>query len=212
MQKPEAILIPGGGLTENGQLPSWTRARLELALSRYRKGLILITLSGGTVHKPPPLDEEGYPLFESRIAAEYLMDQGIPPDKIWAEISSYDTIGNAFFSRFLHVQPARLERILVITSAFHMARTKSAFRWIFNLSPLPIPFQLGFDAAPDRGLDQKSLQARKEKEARSLRKLQETKAGIHTVKSFHHWFYTQHEAYASGSHPHRLSGDITATY
>ena len=78
----DCILIPGGGLLEDGNLPPWTITRLDLALKYRDQCRWFILLSGGTVHKPPPLSESGFPIFESRQAAEYLISAGLDPKQI----------------------------------------------------------------------------------------------------------------------------------
>ena len=122
----DAILVPGGGVGPGGELPLWVRRRLDRAMQIHDREY-LITLSAGTTHKPPPLDERGFPIFESIAAARYLVQRGVDAGKILTETSSYDTLGNAYFSRVIHVQPRDFKRLLVITSAFHMARTESIF-------------------------------------------------------------------------------------
>jgi len=132
MSNYDAILILGGGVHECGKLPLWVEARLQRALD-LEQGEPIITLSVGTTHKPPPLDEHGFPIFESVAAASYLADHGIAPERILVEATSYDTIGNAYFSRVIHVDPAGFRRLLIITSAFHMPRTEAVFRWVYGL-------------------------------------------------------------------------------
>jgi hypothetical protein len=212
MKSLDAILVPGGGLTKTGCLHPWTIARLDLALEHDQENVYFMLLSGGTVHKPPPLNDNGYPLFEARVAAEYLIDEGIPAQRILTENSSYDTIGNAFFSRMIHAQPCKLKNLLVVTSQFHLERVQTAFQWVYSLTPLPYEFHLAFKASPNRGLSGELLQARKAKEKRSLESLQKTTEKIHSLHTFHDWFFTQHEAYAAGKTPDRLGGDIVESY
>jgi uncharacterized SAM-binding protein YcdF (DUF218 family) len=107
----DAILVPGGGVREGGLLPSWVRRRLDLAV-QVRDASYIVTLSAGTTHRPPPVDTSGYPIFESVAAARYLIAAGVPPDRVLAEAHSYDTIGNAFFSRVVHVDPQGMRNLL----------------------------------------------------------------------------------------------------
>jgi len=76
MQKFDSILVPGGGLLQDGSLPPWTIARLENALTYEVDCRFFILLSGGTVHKPPPLNEKGFPFFESHEQAKFLIAPG----------------------------------------------------------------------------------------------------------------------------------------
>jgi len=207
-----AILVPGGGLLKNGRLPSWTKRRLDLAIERHNAKGYIIALSAGTVYKPPPLNGKGFPLFESVAAAEYLAARGINPKRILTEKCSYDTIGNAYFSRVIHTEPRGWSRLLVITSAFHMPRTRAIFEWVYSLTPLPLPVELAFEATSDTGLEQGLLKLRIEKEKRGLNELLATKRGIHTLEEFHQWLYSKHNAYATALNPRKLSGDVLRTY
>ena len=94
MQSYDAILIPGGGVREGGTVPSWVQGRFDLAV-RIHQGEYIVALSAGTTHRPPPVDENGFPIFESAAGARYLMQAGIPAEQILTETNSYDTIGNA---------------------------------------------------------------------------------------------------------------------
>ena len=75
-----------------------------------------------------------------RIMSDYLINNGLNPEKVLTEICSYDTIGNAYFSRLLFAEPFNLSSLLVLTSEFHMPRTRAIFEWIYSLTPLPVQF------------------------------------------------------------------------
>jgi uncharacterized SAM-binding protein YcdF (DUF218 family) len=87
----------------------------------------------GTPHKTPIFSRTGFCEFESMTGAAYMMHQGIPAEKMLRETASYDTIGNAFFSATIHAIPCAWRRIAVVTSAFHMPRTKAIFDKVFTL-------------------------------------------------------------------------------
>jgi len=197
MQKFDCILIPGGGLLEDGSLPPWTIARLEHALIYKDQCRWFILLSGGTVHKPPPINTNGFPLFESLELAKRLVNAGISPNRILTEISSYDTIGNAHFARLLFTEPLKLKKLLIITSEFHMPRTKAIFEWVFHLPPLPIKYQLDFESTPNEGLSSQALVARIQREEGSLANLRNIIQKINTRDKFITWIYTEHSAYAT---------------
>ena len=212
MDAYDAILIPGGGVCADGELPLWTRRRLGRAIEKYQDVSYVITLSAGTTHKPPPLNAEGYPIFESVAAANYLIKRGVRPDKILVETSSYDTIGNVFFSRMIHVEPLNIKRLLVITSEFHMPRTQAIFEWIYGLDGLSQECQLSFEAVSDAGIDEAMLIARQQKEAKSLKTLLETAGKIFTLSEFHQWLFRDHGAYAMAAQVVRESGAVLGTY
>lgn len=198
MSRYDAVLVLGGGVRSGGSLPSWIVCRLQRAIERRGDGYI-IALSAGTPYRPPPLDSEGFPIFESVAEARYLMSAGIPQDKILQETSSYDTIGNAYFARTVHTDPGELSKLLVITSDFHIERTQAIFKWVFGLTPLRTEYRLEFEPVTDPALSPELLEKRAVKEASSL---EATRLQIETLASlaeFHRWFFSKHRAYQAGN-------------
>jgi hypothetical protein len=208
----DAILIPGGGVREGGVLPPWTQRRLDYALSIETGRELFIALSAGTVHKPLPRAEDGFPIFESYAAANYLLEHGVAPRRILTETSSYDTIGNAFFARVIHVDPRALRRLLVVTSQFHMERTRAIFEWVFWLDPPEHEYILHFHEVSDEGLDAQTLAARHAKEQEGLRQVQTVMARITSLRGLHEWLFSEHAAYMVNPSPQKASGAVLNTY
>jgi hypothetical protein len=75
-----------------------------------------------------------------------------------------------------------------------MPRTEAIFRWVYGMDPAP--FDLRFEAVPDRGIEASVLQARREREAQSLERLQETMQRVTTLTQLHRWLFSEHHAYA----------------
>ena len=211
-KKYDAILIPGGGVKKNGSLPEWTKRRLKKTLDIFTGREYLITLSAGTVHKAPLLDKLGFPLYESVVAANYLIKNNIPPIYILIENVSLDTIGNAYFARAIHTEQRRFRKLCIITSDFHMLRTKTIFEWIFKLTPLPFKYELDFIKVSDKGIDFDLLKVRCEKEKKALERLIKTKKEIKTIKQFHQWMFSKHSAYAVGLKPKIVKGKTLRSY
>ena len=159
-------------------------------------GAPIIALSAGTVHKPPPLDDRGYPILASVAGARYLVARGVPPALVLAETCSYDTIGNAYFSRVVHVAPRGFRRLLVITSEFHRARAEAVFRWVYGLPPAG--YALAFEAVADAGVAPADLAARRRKAAAGPRSLASLSARVASLAELHRWLFTEHGAYAVG--------------
>jgi hypothetical protein len=189
----DAILILGGGVREGGELPPWAAARFDLALE-MQSGEPLVCLSAGTTHRPPPL-EEGFPISESVAGARYLMLRGVAPDQIRIESVSYDTIGNAYFSRLLHVDPSGWCRLLVITSAFHMPRTRAIFEWVYGFEKGK--YQLVFAESPDRGLTPEARESRIRREQQGRDSFERTRSRLHSLSALHRWIWTAHDAYSA---------------
>ncbi|MEO0868064.1 MAG: YdcF family protein, partial [Cyanobacteria bacterium J06642_11] len=206
----DAIVVPGGGVHACGELPLWTQRRLNHAIDNSHQAYI-VTLSAGTTHKPPPLDGDGYPIFESVAAARYLMQRGVAPERILVETCSYDTIGNVYFSRVIHIEPLKLKRLLVITSEFHLRRTQAIFEWIYGLSGLPQDAVLTFQSVSDVGIKGDVLAARRVREAQSLEQVRSLTQQIQTIQEFHTWLFQHHGAYAMAQQVRRASGDVLGT-
>jgi hypothetical protein len=204
--------VPGGGLKQDGSLPDWTRSRLDRVLKIGASTNWIGLLSGGTVHKPPPLDPAGYPLFESRQAAAYLSARGINPARLLTEICSYDTIGNAYYSRLLFAEPFGFKKLHIVTSAFHLPRTEAIFKWIYSLTPVRLDYSLTFESVPDTGLAPDDLQARRLRESHSLEKLQGKIKSITSLNVFHNWLYSEHNAYSTDQKRERLSENELGSY
>ncbi len=191
----DAIVVPGGGVRPGWEIPEWSKRRLDRAAELYQ-GEYVILLSAGTTHRSPPVDERGFTICESVAGAKYLISKGIPADRILTETHSYDTIGNAFFARVIHTDPRRLRRLLVVTSEFHMPRTRAIFDWLFALTP-SFGYELVYDAVSDAGIDTTAASVRQAKEARSLEGFRRTSSAISTLADAHRWLFTSHNAYSA---------------
>ncbi len=203
----DAVIVPGGGVGPSGKLPPWVENRLDKALE-LANGAPIITLSAGTPHKPPPYDERGRPILEAVAEAEYLREQGYPSDLLFTETASYDTIGNAYFVRVIHTDPAGFRKLMVVTSEFHMPRTEALFRWIFQLTPVDASYQLNFQSVPDFGMERDILEARRQKETRSLASIPKLAEQHRTLASFHCWLFTRHAAYAIEKPPEQSGNEL----
>ncbi|MFH1978484.1 MAG: YdcF family protein [Candidatus Aenigmatarchaeota archaeon] len=209
--KYDAIIVPGGGLDPNGTPHSWVKKRLDKALEVYTGKEFLIVLSRGTTHKPPILDKKGFPIDEATSSSEYLLKKGVDRKNIRAERSSFDTIGNAYFSRVIHTDPMGLKNILVVTSKFHMTRTKSIFKWIFNLEPLRVKYKIDFLESDD-GMRANLTKLKHERERSRLNQIKERQKRIKTLLQLHEWLFTEHDAYSCGLKSTSLKGRILDTY
>jgi hypothetical protein len=202
----DAIIIPGGGVRAGGVLPPWMTARFDRAVEVAGDAL-LMPLSAGTPYRPPPFDDRGFPIFEARAGAEYLVVRGVDPRRILIEESSYDTIGNAYFSRVIHVVPRGLRRVLVVTSAFHMPRTQAVFRWVYSLDGPCC--SLDFESVPDMGIHADALAERIAKEQISLDAFGKLRTEIGTLAELHRSLFAEHDAYRAGPRSPAMRVDTT---
>lgn len=207
-----AVIVLGGGLNEDGSLNPWSRARADRALEIADKDFdYFITTSAYTLHKPPKLDHEGFPIIEAHELARYLRSAGIPKERLLVEAASHDTIGNAYFSRTLHLEPLDFDVCTLVTSAFHLERATAVFDWVFSLSPA-LQTELNTDPAENSGLDSEALQARAAREKKQLRSVRRKREVIQNKGEFCRWLFTEHDAYAPGQPDQKCSNEARKTY
>jgi len=207
----EAVVIPGGGVTENGIPRAWVKSRLDRALDigKTRNIHWYIVLSRGTPHNPPPPDplrsissdsESYFPVDESIASARYLVQNGVPEQQILADSWSLDTIGNAYFCKAMITYPLGIDSLLIVTNEFHMPRTKRIFEWVYSI-PLVRDSELHhvnleFESVPNDGLKGDDLRLRQEKERSSLVSLNNTIQRIDGSPSrFAKFIFAEHGAY-----------------
>jgi len=206
----DAILVPGGGLDALGKPYPWVMERLQWAANN-RGDATIVGLSGFTAHRAPPRDELGFPITEAGAAARYLCELRVAPEFIATETSSIDTIGNAFFSRVIHAEPRGWRRLTVVTSKFHLERTRAIFEDVYSLplrTGVSVDYTLEFVATSNRGVPEEELSDREAREARSLASWRETwrANGFTSLAMFHQWLFSIHACYAANRNPERISG------
>lgn len=172
----DVLVVLGGGLPLSpNDPPLYVQERCKFAKQVYEassKKPKILTLSAGTAHLPQFLSSDGLPVWESTASASYLMEHlDIPPQHIYVETSSYDTISNAFFTRTNFCDISGWRRLLIITNEFHMRRTKLIFDWIMNVqggsTSTSNHYELYYLSVPDKGLSDVAIAARKKKELKS---------------------------------------------
>jgi hypothetical protein len=118
-------------------------------------------------------------------------------------------LGNAYFSRVIHVVPRGFRRLLVISSAFHTPRVEAVFRWVYSLDSSA--FDLEFESVPDVGIEADALRARIEKEQTSLGIFEELRGRIETLDALHEYLFSEHGVYRADRVPVEAAVD-PATY
>ncbi len=73
-----------------------------------------------------------YQLTEAQAMKEYAISKGIDENQIILEERAMSTLGNAFFSYKIIKNIKDVDKILVITSSYHIERSKFIFRKFFS--------------------------------------------------------------------------------
>lgn len=231
--KIDAVVVPGGGVRANGELPPWVTARFDAAMripSELRRHMI--ALSSGTTHRAPPRDQNDFPISEARAGAAYLMNSGVNSSQILTEDLSLDTIGNAFWLRLLHTDVRRWYRLHIITNSFHMPRTREIFQRVFALpmhdndqenkrrwfggsnSDDTDAYTLTFESVPNIGLSDDVLREREAREAASLEAFKKGPVSrVRSMQDLHRFMHTTHNAYRiDRDYGEKLSEKVRKSY
>lgn len=210
----KTIIILGGGIQTDVTLPNYVKERCDIGISIYKNepnNYNFITTSAATYHSQLNLNEEGQPIYESIIIAKYLVDNGIPSNKIYREWNSFDTIGNIFFLKVNITDIRKWYDLIVITSDFHMERSKIICDFIFPLSSDNL-YNLTYIQTNHSNIDPNILSNRLLKEANSIKKFNENMLPITNLSQLHEWLYNHHDCYTAltrkqtDKHPKLLYG------
>lgn len=210
MEHIKHIFILAGGLTDTGNNNQWVIERLDKAIELdICNNSLFYCIGGGTYHKPPLLDINKYTIHESTTSAKYLINNNIPANRIYTEWSSYDTIGNGFFSFLNFIIPLKLKSIYIITSVFHMERTKLIFDFFNKLFDAKIIIKY---IETKNNMDFELLSIRSQREKNSYINFTDTIKSINTLSDFYIWFYNDHSAYNATNFNKVLNCKLSNTY
>ena len=111
----DVALVMGAKVKPDGTPSNRLKARLDTALSLYAQGLFeQVIVSGG-------LGWEGYD--EAEVMAQYLVDGGIPEERIIVDSRGYDTYQTALNASEI-METHGMHSVIIITQYFHVSRTK----------------------------------------------------------------------------------------
>ncbi len=124
------IVVLGGGIDLQGNLPPHVHLRLDKAIELFQEHPdSRIVLSGRysfLYGKDKP------PFTEAKKMSEYIFDKGIAKEKILLEELSKDSIGNAYYLKINIFIPERENQGMIITSEFHIKRIRYIFDKVFG--------------------------------------------------------------------------------
>jgi uncharacterized SAM-binding protein YcdF (DUF218 family) len=139
--RPEALVVIGGGVSVAAEeyhspvtLNTRSLVRVRYAAKLARELGLPVLVSGGVV-----LEQDAGSISEAQLMADVLEEEFKIP-VTWLEPQSRNTAENALFSREL-LRQYGLERIMLVTQAYHMPRAANEFRKAgFLVLPAPTDF------------------------------------------------------------------------
>lgn len=120
----KAIIILGQMLNDDGSMINVLKRRLDKALKLNDNNSLFVVL-GGRANKKSPFSE-------AQVMSNYLLSKNISEDYIIEEDKSLDTIGNVFFLKRDILSKRKINELIIVTSSFHMPRTRIIFRKILG--------------------------------------------------------------------------------
>ncbi len=142
--KGDVIILLSGGVYDKaldfsgkGIPKEDTMHRIITAVSLQKQLKLPIIVSGGRIYK--------YSEAEAPIIKRYLIDFGVPSNKIILEDKSRDTTENVKFSALL-CKKMGFKRPILVTSAYHMKRSLLGFEKSgLDVLPFPSKFMTGLN-------------------------------------------------------------------
>ena len=133
--------------------------------------------------------------FEAEAMKEYAVSERIPIDSILIEQDSKDTLGNAYFTKVNILEPNNWKNVLVITSDFHLERTK----YIFDLVLGP-EYTITYDTVKTI-LPPEKIISLEEQEVKTISVLKEIIGDINAgdTKAVENFIFTKHPGYSPNS-------------
>lgn len=158
----DVVVLLGGTVMASGTTPeqvSWgdNVDRLTVTYDLLRAGRARYVIVSGGVFR------EGFPT-EAEYLARQLEAWGIEKERILVEAKALNTKENAQYSKALASERG-LRSMLIVTSAFHMARSLACFRAV-GLSPdtLPVDFRM-LDPSASAGVAPRAMYLRESSDA-----------------------------------------------
>ncbi len=123
----DAIIILAGGINNDGSLPELTKKRVEKGVDLYKEKIASKIILSGNYGFWLDYAKTIPPRSEAEAMKEYAESLGVSTPDIIMERSSKDTIGNAYFTKVDILEKNNWKNIVVVTSLFHLPRTKLIF-------------------------------------------------------------------------------------
>jgi len=123
----DAVIVLANEMDASGVLNEESSSRLKKAVDIYKSCNASYLVTCGWAYRPDSEIRVGDALRD--YAVKYC---GVSPRNILVEGLSRDTVGDAFFTKRNLALPYLWRRICVVTSDYHVARTKKIFEFIYG--------------------------------------------------------------------------------
>ncbi len=125
----DCILVLSCGIKKDGSIGNETKLRTDKGIDLFKKEKVKYIIFSG---KDSFLGSHNLKTTLAKSMQIYAIKKRISKNKILLEEESLDTIGNAFFTKEKILVHMNLKSVIVITSDYHMQRTKYIFNKILG--------------------------------------------------------------------------------
>ena len=120
--KFDCIIVLAHEMSKYGELNEESLSRINFACELFLLNKLSVLITPGWNYRK---DTNQY--IGDRMK-DYAVNYGVPFENILVEINSRDTVGDAFFCKINHIEKNNLKNILVVTSDYHVSRTREIFK------------------------------------------------------------------------------------
>jgi vancomycin permeability regulator SanA len=117
-------------LTSEGLIDTETENRINRAIAFYKTGVAAtISMCGGDIQR---YHGNSIGITHAEAMKRYAIENDVPEKDIYCEEESQETVGQAVFSKLRIVKPKGWQKVLVITSNYHVYRASIIFDFIYG--------------------------------------------------------------------------------
>src|SRR3989344_1203000 len=125
----DCIIVLSCDIKKDGSIGDETKLRTDKGIDLFKKEKAKYVIFSG---KSSVLSSHNLKTTLAKSMQIYAIKKGISKSKILLEEESLDTIGNAFFTKENILKKMNLKNLIVVTSDYHMSRTKYIFNKILG--------------------------------------------------------------------------------
>jgi len=122
----DAVIVLANEMDAQGVLNKESSSRADLAANLTKKLKIPYVVTCGWAYR---IDTN---INIADAFKDYIATLGVIPEQIITEVNSRDTVGDAVFTRMNIVEPLGFKKFCVVTSNYHVARTKKVFDFVYG--------------------------------------------------------------------------------
>ncbi len=124
---PDAVIVLANKMNAQGVLNDESKARADKAVDLLNERGARCILTSGWAYLP------GSDITIGDAFRRYICEhRGIEADRVLVERHSRDTVGDAYFAKVNFAMPRLWASVVVVTSDYHVARSRAIFEHVFG--------------------------------------------------------------------------------